>query len=124
MKVVPSTNGDDPMLGAASLAAGTGNEVDVSIDTSGVLAAKLPAGLDPKRVDDPLVLPPKALNPPLLAKLANPPDDGDVVAPLPNILPVDGLELAKPDWPNAAAAAPVDPEAQGEAFIPILMVED
>jgi hypothetical protein len=101
-----------------------GKEVDESIDTSGVLAAKLPAGFDPKMLVDPPVPLANDPKPPLLAKLANPPEDGEADAVLPNTLPGVGLALEKPEWPNAGVAAAGDADAQGDAFTPIPITED
>jgi hypothetical protein len=97
LKVVPRIKGEDPRLEGGSLVAGGGKEVDESIETSGALATKLPAGFDPKRPVEPPVPLANDPNPPLLAKFANPPDDGDADAVLPNTLPGLGLALAKPD---------------------------
>jgi hypothetical protein len=123
LKVVPRTKGDDPRVEVFSLLAGRGKEVDVSIETSGALVAKLPEGFEPNTLVDPPVLA-KDPNPPLLAKFANPPDEGEAEAVLPNTLPGLGLALAKPDCPNAGAAAPADADAQGDAFAPMPITED
>ena len=96
LNVVPRTKGDDSKVGADSfLAFGGGNAVSVSINASDVLEAKPPDGFDPKMLVVPVEAPPREPNPPLLAKFAKPPDDGEVGAPLPKILPAAGAALAK-----------------------------
>jgi hypothetical protein len=122
LKVVPRTKGVAPKADVPSfLADGGGNAVSVSIDTSGVLEAKLPpTGLLKTLVDPLALLPPRDPKPPLLAKPAKPPDAGEMVdAPLPKTLPEVGLALPKADWPNAGVAADVpDADAQGDGFAP------
>jgi len=100
--------------------------VSVSIDTSG--EPNRPPGFEPNGAAgwDWKILPPVVLlgatepNPPLLAKLANPEDAGEVEAPLPNTFPGVAPTLANPDFPNAgvAAAAPGVAETHGEALTP------
>ncbi len=117
LNVVPRTNGEAPK-GVLSFFPAGGNAVSPSIFTSGVADANGVGGLDPK-MEVPLDAPPREPNPGLPAKLANPPDGVDPVAVLPKTLPELGLELAKPDWPNAgAAAAAAVPVAQGDALAP------
>jgi hypothetical protein len=95
LNVVPRTNGDVPSAGLSVLAAGGGNAVSVSIDTSGALEVRAPPGFDPK-ILDPLEAPAKPANPPLLAKLAKPPVAGAAEAPPPKTLPELAPTLGNP----------------------------
>ena len=100
------------------MAAGGGNEVSASMDTSGAFAAK--ALEDPKTLpldgDEPLA---REANPFLLAKLANPLGAGvpDAVA-LPKSLPGVCAAAAEPVWPKAGLAAAGEAVAHGDGFCP------
>jgi len=73
----------------------------------------------------PLDVAPTDPNPPLEAKLANPPEvPGEDVAALPKTFPGVAPALAKPDWPKDGVAAEVDAAAHGDAFAPIPMPID
>lgn len=119
LKVLPRTKGLPKGL-TTSFLAGGGNEVSESIDTSGAFAAKAPEEPDPKTLPLEGVEPPaREANPPLLAKLAKPPDAGDPdPAALPKTLPGVCATAAKPVWPKAGFAAGGDAVAQGDAFWP------
>jgi hypothetical protein len=84
LKVVPRTKGEPPMAGLSVLAAGGGNAVSVSMETSGAVDVNVPPGLDPK-ILEPAEAPARPAKPPLAAKVANPPVAG--AAPLPKTLP-------------------------------------
>ena len=114
LKVEPRTNGvadpngeadsgltEDPKAEVASGFApnleGGGKAVSESIDTSVVLEANAPPGLDPKMLG-PLEGAPTDPKPPLAAKLAKPPEaPGEGAAALPKTLPGVAPAAAKPD---------------------------
>src|SRR3569833_177532 len=126
LKVLPRTKGDEPKAEEPpNVGFEAGNAVCV-VSTD----AKEPDGFaEPNILPPDGVLPPepRAANPPLLAKPANPPVDAG--AP-PALAPPKGVEAAgpfppkglaggvgaleKPDWPQAGVPEPVEAVAQGE----------
>lgn len=123
LKVVPRTNGEDPKgLALVVLDVGGRNALSESIEMSAPGVPKEEPGglLGAPNTEGLSEFPARDANPPLFAKLANPPEAVglDVVA-LPNTLPVPGVALPKLDCPKAGFAAVVELAAHGDVFMPI-----